>query len=166
LKGSFINVALTALCVLILLGLGLSAYFVASSDRNDVVCVELGEGEKEVIAFDSLSLLPGEEEAYKISLRTSVVGVGTVSLDFAEEGSEEGRLKDYLYVRLIVDGETLCDDLLSNVLSRDAIAVECELSEETPFDFLVVYYLPVETGNEVQGATAAFTLSVWASNKE
>ena len=165
-KGSFVNAALAALCVLILLGLGLSAYFIANTDRHDVVCVELDEGEKEVITFDSLALLPGEEETYKISLYTSVVGDSDVSLEFSEDTSVEGNLKDFLFVRLIVDGETLYDELLSSVLARGAITVDGKLSEDTPFEFSLTYYLPEETGNEVQGATAAFTLSVWASNKD
>lgn len=165
--GKLFNGVTILLCALIITGAGLSAYFISNTDRREVVHLELEEGSEETLSFEDLALLPGEETSYIVSLSGDVSGVGEVTVNFKpdeEALTEEGRLADYLYARVTVGEEVICDALLSTLLAGDPFVFQNDFSTLERLDLNVTYYILKDVGNEVQGASASFYLAVRVDN--
>lgn len=165
--GKLFNGAIAALCALIMIGAGLSAYFISHPDRREIVHLKLEEGSEETLSFEDLALLPGEETSYIVSLSGDVEGEGEVTVDFKSDEealAEDNRLADHLYARVTVGNEVICDALLSTLLDGDAFVFTNDFSATEYVDLKVSYYILSNAGNEVQGARASFYLAVRVDN--
>ena len=67
------TVMLVTLCVSLMVGVVLNPLVLDSLD-NDVVKVDISEGETQVIEFDRLALVPGQREEYVIDVADDIVG--------------------------------------------------------------------------------------------
>ena len=156
------NFLIAAMSVLILIACGLSTYFLANTDRRDVIEVELKGDNESFIAFDVLSLFPGDEVSYKVSIGHKEVKDGTITVNFSEEG--EGALNEFLNVRIVSEGETLSDMPLTDLLTKSDGLVFAVKSKRD-LDLEVIYYLPLDVGNDAMGASSGFMLSIKASKE-
>ena len=68
-KSQFMRIALIASSVLIMIGVGLTGWLVATVDDNSVIKVSLDNEETEAVAFETLSLIPGASCEYTIKLK-------------------------------------------------------------------------------------------------
>ena len=154
------------ICVLILAGSGLMAYFVANPDRGDVISVDLGKKSGDTVTFDDLSLLPGESAEYEILLGGDVKSDCDVSLKFAESGNKD--LKKFVYAKIEYNGKNVYgkDMLLDELFKADAVTFPCELSNGEDHIIKITYYMPVEVSNEAENAEADFVLKIVASNMD
>ena len=55
---------------------------------------------------------------------------------------------------------------LSELFNSDNIVLTLDMRETVLKDVKIVYYIPLEVGNEIQGAVADFDLFVMAAEKE
>ena len=122
--------------------------------------VEVEDGEASVVEFEKLGLLPGQSVEYTLYLSSSDGPTKTVHFDFHE--TADSPLADYVYVKMLFEGEEICDALLADVMTDLPIAFETDLSSGDQREVTVIYYMPEEVGNEAEGAEAWFDLYITA----
>lgn len=163
-KSQFMRIALIASSVLIMIGVGLTGWLVATVDDNSVIKVSLDNEETEAVAFETLSLIPGASCEYTIKLKKGSQKAYNLTLDFVE--TEDHNLKKFARVQILSDGETVCDELLAKVLDEgEHIVLPVDFQKDQNTELTVRYYLPLEVGNEAKNAEALFHLRLTANNE-
>ncbi len=84
---------------------------IGDSDQN--IDVEIVNGESEVVEFEGLGLVPGEKLEYTLNVSTNDGVAHTIVFDFREE--KDSPLADYVYVKLTIGDDVVCDTLLTDV---------------------------------------------------
>ena len=149
--------------VLIVGGIVLMSWMLATENDRDVIDVQLDEGKTQSVKFENLSLVPGQECEYTIRLEKVSMDECDLSLDFVE--TDEGELKKFARVKIIANGEVLCDEKLADAFEGESVVLPVDFGESKNTELKIVYYLPTEVGNEAKNATAAFELRLTASNE-
>ncbi len=163
-KTQFMRIALIASSVLILIGVGLTGWLVATVDDTSVIRVALDEGETEALAFENLALVPGASCEYTIKLKKGAQEEYNLTLDFVE--TEDRNLKKFAHVQILSSGEVVCDELLEKVLDEsETIVMPVNFKTNQNTELTVRYYLPLDVGNEAKNAEALFHLRLTASNE-
>ena len=150
--------------LLILIGILMTVWISIKNKNKDVIKVQLSDGKTEVISFDGLSLFPGGSCEYKIKLKNDGFPRYDLTLDFVDV-DEEKTLKNYAYVKIIANGEVLCDELLATAFEDDTIALLVDDEKGINTELTVIYYLPIEVGNEAKNAEAVFEVQLTASKQ-
>lgn len=167
--GRLFNSAIIALCMLIIVGACLSAYFVTHLDRREIVHIALDEETEETVSFEDLSLIPGEKTSYTVSIYGDVKGECDVFLSFRADTAvmeEKNTLDEFLYVQIAEGDSILYDEPLEGLINNGSLILKKLLEPNEKVDLTVCYYLPSDIGNEAQGAKTSITLAVRASNIE
>lgn len=162
------RIILVCACILIIIGVFLAAWLMASSDDDHVIDVYLKDGKTEIISFERLALVPGESCEYLVRMKSTGVERYDMSMLFEETGAnaqEESNLKHFAKVKIISGDRVLCDKLLSEAFEDGAINLEVDFSRRRNTEFRVIYYLPLDVGNEAKSAETFFNLKVSAENK-
>ncbi len=162
-KSSFTRVVLILSSVLIIVGVALTGWVLATSDDRNVIRVHIEQGETKSVEFENLCLVPGASCEYVIKLKGDNAKKYDLSLDFVE--TEEKNLKNFAYVKIISNGEVVCDELLATVFENESIALPVDFTEQKNTELTIVYYLPAYVGNEAKNAEAVFELLLTASNE-
>lgn len=162
-KSKLTRIILIAGSVLIIVGVSLMGWMLATEDERSVIEVQLENGKTQSVEFENLSLVPGEECEYTIKLEKSRADKYDLNLDFVE--IEEKTLKNYARVKIIANGEVVCDELLATVFENEDIVLPVDFGEDKNTELKIVYYLPIEIGNEAKKAEAIFELLLTASNE-
>ena len=161
------RILLIVTCILILIGIALMAwaYFV-HRDKN-VIKIKLDIGTSESIKFEELSLLPGESCEYTIRLtRNGSEDKYELGLDFREISTADNQLlKEFAYVKIEAGGETVYQMLLADAFEDSVLKLPVDLKKNVNTELKIVYYLPIDVGNEAQNAEAFFELLLTASNE-
>ena len=160
----FNQIVLASTSLLIIFAVILLWINLASTDDFDVTdTVVVEDGETKILKFENLSLIPGEQCEYAISLKGDHPKAYDVTFDFEE--LFDLSLKNFAYVKILADGELLLDELLADAFKNDSIKLHVDFEQEDDVDLLITYYLPVEVGNEAKNAEAVFDLRISASNE-
>lgn len=162
-KSKLMRIILIAGSVLIIVGVSLMGWMLATEDERSVIEVQLENGKTQSVEFENLSLVPGEECEYTVKLEKSRADKYDLNLDFVE--IEEKTLKNYARVKIIANGEVVCDELLATVFENEDIVLPVDFGEDKNTELKIVYYLPIEIGNEAKKAEAIFELLLTASNE-
>lgn len=150
--------------ILIIVGVALMMWLLATEDeRNNVIKISLDAGDSKPIEFEALCLLPGDECEYEVELIKGTTSTFYIDFNFVETG--EGTLKDYARVKVISAGNTLYDALLADAIDRENILFPVDFDKDQNTKFKVVYYLPIDVGNEAKNAEANFELILTASKE-
>lgn len=161
-KKKMIDIALIAMSVLILIGVGLTIYFL-NADQN-VIKVNIEPDQTQTITFEHLALRPGESCEYTLSLNGEYSEEYQLSLNFSDHEPSH-TLKSYVYVRIERDGTVLCDQLLSEAFDGEGITLTANFTDGAKNEMQVTFYMPEDVGNEAQNAEANFELLLKATNK-
>lgn len=148
--------------ILIIIGLILMWWSLASANNKDVIKISVEDGLNQSVTFENLSMVPGDSCAYTLRLSSKYADRYTLYLDFEE--LEEKTLKEFAYVRLQSDGQIIYDQLLKDAFVDDTISIPVDLTQGHE-EIEVIYYLPIEVGNEAKNAEAIFQLLITASNE-
>ena len=149
---------------MILIGLGLILLTVATKDDRNHIVVDLSGGKTQTVEFSELCLLPGGECSYNISLKnTTDASECDLILDFVE--LEEKLLKNFARVQILSKDTVICDELLATVFEDEGIVLPANFKTGDNTELTIVYYLPLDTGNEAKNAEAVFELRLTASNE-
>ena len=159
-KRSFMRIILVISSALIIIGILLMLQNMASSDGKDEITVRVNNDMVETLEFKELALIPGESCTYTIKLKGSSAKQYILSLDFIEKGDQT--LKDFARVKMISDGEIIYDKLLSDAFVDDDIALDVDFRDSRNTELTLVYYLPMDVGNEAKNAEAIFDLQISA----
>ena len=163
LRSNLMRVVLIVGSILIIIAVTITGWLLATEEERNVINVELAIGETECIEFDSLALVPGEECGYTVRFKKAAGNEYTLKMDFVE--LEEKTLKDFARMKIISGGEIIYDDLLAAVFEDENIVLPVNFAEKQNTELNIVYYLPIEVGNEAKKAEAIFELYVTASNE-
>ncbi len=162
-RGAIMRTILVVESVLIIIGVILMCFMVKPAKTGNIIHIYLEDGKTQAVEFKDLSLIPGDSREYRIKLQGSLADGYMVRLNFVEE--EEKTLKNFAYVKIIAEGEVLCDQLLAEAFEDDSMVLPVNFREEEYTDLTIIYYLPVEVGNEAKNAEAIFSLQFTPSEK-
>ena len=163
-KSVALRVALIVICVLILIGVTILMWMMLTEDERNNIEVYLSDGKTQAIQFDDLDLVPGDSCEYEIVLKSEFAKKYDLILDFADL-AEEGTLKNFVRVKIMADDESVCDELLADVIANDDLVLPVDFKENKNTKLKVVYYLPLEVGNDAKNAEALFELRLTATNE-
>ena len=164
LRINIVRIVIVTMSVLLLTGASLATWMLATEDDRSNIKITLSEGKTETVHFENLSLVPGESCEYLVSLKGDTAKQYDLTLDFVDS-DKEMTLKDYARVKIIFDDDVVCDELLAKIFDVEDIVLSIDLTEEKNTELKIVYYLPIEVGNEAKNAEAAFELLLTASNE-
>ena len=161
-----LQIVLAISSVIVIGGVVLMGIVMGSEDDRNVIKVSLDESESNV-NFEHLSLFPGESCEYTLSFISEEANEYDVILEYYEKEAEKGHvLKDYARVRIESGDELVCDELLSAVFDGRVFRLPVNVKKAQNTQLRLSYYLPVDVGNEAQGAEAFFGLKITATNNE
>lgn len=159
-KRSFMRIILVISSILTIVGLSLMLQDMTSSDEVDEIEVRVDQNMVESLEFQDLALIPGESCEYTVKLKGTATKRYMLYLDFVENGDQS--LKDFAYVKMISGDEVIYDKLLADAFADDDIAFEVDFSEYRNTALTIVYYMPMDVGNEAKNAEAFFNLEISA----
>ena len=162
-KSHFMRAVLIIGSIMIIVGVALMTWMLSTADERNVIWVSIDDGETCPIRFEDLSLVPGDECEYKVKLQKEGSSRYDLTFDFVETG--DGTLKNYVRVKIMTKGNVVYDDLLINALESENILLPVDFDKELNTEFDIVYYLPIDVGNEAKNAEAKFGLMLTASNE-
>ena len=163
-KSNLMRIILIAGSVLIIVGVSLMGWMLATEDERGVIEVKLEDGKTESLAFEDLTLVPGEECEYTIQLEKTSASQYDLELDFVDT-DEEKTLKNYARVKIVANGEVISDELFADAFEKEKIVLPVDFDEGENTELKIVYYLPLDVGNEAKNAEAVFELLLTASNE-
>lgn len=156
------DIALIVMCVMALVGVALTAYFLSAA--KNVIKVEIEPDKTQAVEFEHLGLHPGESCEYILRLSSEYSEEYRLELKFKDRAPEL-TLKDYACVRIERDGETVCDEVLATAFELDCITLGIDFSHGAKNEITIVFYMPEEIGNEAQDAEADFELLITATDE-
>ena len=162
-KSNLLRIIAVTASALIIVGVSLMCWMLATSDERNVIKVGLDKGDSESIKFDTLALVPGDSCEYTIKLHREGAKRYDLSLQFKE--TQEKTLKNFARVKISCGDEVLCDELLATVFENSAIVLPVDFKDDKNTELTITYYLPLEVGNEAKNAEADFELHLTASNE-
>lgn len=162
-RSNFMRIVLVVGSLTIIVGVALMTWMLATADERNVIWVSIDDGETEPIMFEALSLVPGDECEYQVKLKKEGSSQYDLTFDFVETG--DGTLKNYAKVKILTNGNVVYDDLLVNALESENIILSVDFDEGRNTEFNIVYYLPIDVGNEAKNSEAKFGLMLTASNE-
>lgn len=160
-KSKLMQIILIVGSILIIVGVSLMTWMLATEDDRNVIRVQIDEGESKPVKFEALTMVPGDECEYSVKLVKGGTNKFDLKFDFVETG--DGTLKNYARVKIIVRDNVVYDDLLVNTLENKNILLSVDFGEDKNTEFQIVYYLPIDVGNEAKNAEALFGLMLTAS---
>ena len=162
-KSQVMRIGLIVISALIIIGVSLMSWMLATEDDRNAIVVDVSDGKSDTIEFNSLCLLPGEQCEYAIALKSDNSDRYNLTFDFVE--LEEKTLKNFARVKIIANGEVAYDELLATAFVQNDIILPVDFNNEKNTELKIVYYMPIEVGNEAKNAEALFNLVLTASNE-
>ena len=147
--------------LMILLGAIVSFCMLSTMGDSNNIKVELTKGKQETISFTNPELDDGEE-AYTVSLRSKDAGECTVYFTFSE--NKRSTLRDDIFAKVIVGGETVCDRSLAELFDGNAIGFDCTLDKKEYKEVTVVYYFADGSSANSIDSEIDFDINIMANN--
>lgn len=163
----FKRVWLVVLSLIILLGVALTIWMLLARRNNDNIKVRVEIDDINIpkrVEINDYVLVPGYENEYVLSVTADKPGDYDVTFSFVEKGNKDNILKENLYVLIEYDGDVICNDKLSELFDENS-EIQMELKRHRGQEIKVVYYIPIEVGNEIQGQVIDFDLYITAKEK-
>ena len=163
-RNTLVRILLVIGSLLLVIGVILMAWSMWLKPDPNVIKVSLTDGETRPIKFEGLGLVPGQSCEYTIKLNADIEGTCDLTFDFDE--TEEKTLKHYARVKIVANETTLYDELLATAFESEGIVIPVDFDKKSNTELTVVYYMPIEVGNEAKNAAAVFELKLTATNEE
>ena len=162
-RNKLMRIILIVGSVLIIVGVTLMTWMLVTEDDRNVIKVSLDAGDRQPIEFEALHLVPGESCEYGIRILKRSTDTLDLTLDFVE--NDDGALKNYARVKILAQESVIYDDLLVNALDNESILLSVDFKEKKNTELQILYYLPMEVGNEAKNTESEFSLVLIASNE-
>ena len=160
-KNGIMTVALVITIILIIIGVIVMNQVLTASEEENVIKVHIEDQKTETVEFKGLSLIPGDSCEYVIKLTGDRASAYDLAFDFVE--TEEGTLKEFVWVKILSQEAQICDMLLKDALSKDDLVLPVDFGAGKNTELTIIYYLPHEVGNEAKNAKAIFELRLTAN---
>ena len=162
-KSKWMSVILVVISVLIVIGVILMWWMLTHQGQRSLYNIQLDVGQTVTVPFEGVALVPGSELEYVIYLDQATSSEYDLCLEFAER--YDTGLKEFAHIKVLVDGEPLCDSVLKDVLNAGAYVIPVDFNQDNRVKIKFVFYLPVEVGNEVKNTATKFDLVFTATTK-
>ena len=165
-KRIFILILLVILSLSLLTGAAFATYFLLNPDReSNVFDINVTSNNQRIIEFSNLALIPGQSVEYDVNLTSETDVEARVTLQFVRDESVDNGLEKYVYARIKLGGEVLCDAILEEIIAGEPLKLVCNVGADTPKTLNITYYMLDSVGNEAMNAEASFELLVVATNE-
>lgn len=152
------RVGIIVIAVLILCGVILTLLLMNDRVRGNVFDIGL-DGNISPIEFEGLKMVPGDSVEYKLAFKGRDAKEYNVNLNFADV-DPDGTLKNFIRVK-ILSGETeIYDELLADAMNGKTLDLKVNFKKAENTELKLVYYMPLEVGNEAKLATSDFRLNI------
>ena len=152
------RIGIILVAVLILCGVILTLLLMRERGIGGVLDIGL-DGEISPIEFGGLKMVPGDKSEYKLAFTGKDAKEYNVNLNFTD-ADPDGNLKKFIRVK-ILSGETeLYDELLADAMEGKTLNLRVNFSKSENTELKLVYYMPLEVGNEAKLATSDFRLNI------
>ena len=115
-----------------------------TEDERNNIEVYLYDGKTQVIEFESLSLVPGDECGYRVVLKDEHDDQYKLELDFRQ--GEESTLQNFARVKFVSSGVVIYDDLLANAIENDDMVLNVDFEKNK--SLLQDYYKHLPTNRK------------------
>ena len=159
-KSSYINMLIVSLLLLSVMAGLLIIFLWDAGDKfpDEIVIRENGVTES-ILPVRDLMLNPTESKEYSVDLICQATGLYNISLSCEER--EDGGMKHFVDVAVLLDGELLFEGALVDLIDGgEVVTFQEELDDVDPIVLTLRYSMPYETGNEAQGTFANFDAQV------
>ena len=144
--------------VLTLTGVAVWGTLQKNDNLEENTVVEINGETSKTLKSDIKGLYPGQTVDYVISLTGDYAEEYSTTLKFF--GDNGGELKEYVLVGIITNNVTI-EKPLQEILNADVILLGEGITEIT-----ISYTMPIDTGDEAQGASVVFYIELNAKNIE
>ena len=160
----FKRVIMIPMSILIIIGVALMGLILDGYNKVNSITFYLESGDQEIVEFEHIGLVPGGSCEYKIKIKGKDDFVMNLSLNDIET-EDKNDLEKYAFVKIISNGEVILDELLVDAFEHEELVLPVQISKGINTELEIIYYLPIEVGNEAKNATADFELLVRASEE-
>lgn len=150
----------------IMIGVGLTTYMLLAYQNNEPLKVKISvNDEPQKVEINDYILIPGYVNEYYISLVADAPGTYDLTFSFIKQGETLTALDDSLYVIVEFEDKVYFNDKLSSLYERNDLDISLELERLIGTKIKIIYHIPKEVGNEIQGCTADFDLFITTKEK-
>lgn len=146
-----------------IVGVVILAFVLDNNKKANLISVNVETDEPQLVKFERIGLVPGESCEYTIRFKAEENL--NLKLDFVED-EEEKSLKNFAFVKIIADDKVIMDELLADAFAHDEIGISVNFNEKRNTEISIIYYLPIEVGNEAKNAEADFDLVIRADQAD
>ena len=155
------QIGIIVIAVLIMGGVVLTLLMMNDDVREGALDIGL-DGKISPIEFDGLKMVPGDKVEYEMVFTGRRAEKYNVNLSFTDK-DPDGTLKNFVRVK-ILSGETeLYDELLADAMNGKGTTVHVNFDKDENTELKLVYYMPLEVGNEAKLAASDFRLNIVSS---
>ena len=164
-RNAIIRTLIVVGSLLIITGIVLILLITSTSDDPGVFKVDVDDAKPQAVSFSNFDLVPGSSCEYEIKFNGDRASKYSISLDFHE--LEDKPLKNFLFVKIVSGDETIVyDRLLAEAFNDNDLVLPVDFDNGVNTELKIVYYLPIEVGNEAKNADANFELIFVAESEE
>ena len=157
-REAIMRIGIIVIAVLILCGVILTLLLMNDNGKGNVFDIGL-DGNISPIEFNRLKMVPGDSVEYKLAFKGRDAKEYNVKLSFAD-ADPDGTLKNFIRVK-ILSGETeLYDELMADAMDGRSLSLNVNFKKAENTELKLIYYMPLEVGNEAKLATADFRLNI------
>ncbi len=159
-KNKSINMLIASVLVLTAMSIML-LFFLIDADRKfeGEITVEENGITETVIPIRDLVLTPGAEKDYDVNLYCRATGSYHVMIEYTED--VDGGMKHFVDTTVEFDGEVIYHGPLTELIDEGlTIEFDTILDDAVPATLVFRYVMPLETGNEAQGAFSDFDITI------
>lgn len=155
-----VQLILVFVCVAMAFG-GIAFYGVLQTENNleENVIVYVDGDTHETFKAELTGFYPGKSQEYTITFNGELTDNYRITVDFIDD-KKVCTLEDYLEVTILTS-DLKIEKTLKELLDGDEIELGVVATE-----IKFIYHMPEAMGNEAQGTTADFYLSVTATNNQ
>ncbi len=164
-KVQYWRLLLIILSLMILIGSAMVYLVIRFGHDGNAIKMDIQYGQPQKVEFSQFAMIPGGKSEYIITPYRYVPGVYNLTFDFQDKEIGHSIFDKSVYVYIECDGVVYCDQRLSSIFDSENPVITLDLRKDISKEIKLVYYIPEEIGNEIQGATADFELFIIANEK-
>lgn len=163
-KHEIMRVLLIVGVLLMAIGIVLLGLIWATKKDPSIIRIRFEGQEMRTLNFERLALLPGDECEYTVILEHENAETCNLKFDFVDL-DEKLLLKDFARVKILAGDEVLWDELLALAMENEPFVLPVDFKNDINTELRIIYYLPIDVGNEAKNAETLFELQLTATNE-
>ena len=164
-KIQYWRLLLIILSLMILIGCAMVYLVIRHGHDGNVIKMDVQHEQPQKVEFSQLAMVPGGKSEYIINPYRYVPGVYNLTFNFTDTDPGYSAFDQLVHVYVECDGVVYCDKSLAEIFESEDFTITIDLTDEVWEEVKLVYYIPEDVGNEIQGAAADFELFIIANEK-